>query len=81
LRKAAVRLVRPDLHPDAAKTFDEKAQVLLAAVAPQSRQAPSEPPTHMYRPVGHVAATFDVGDYSEFKITGMSIPLRKTIAR
>jgi hypothetical protein len=62
--------VRPDLHADAAKTFDEKGRVLLAAVTPETRQEPSEPPTDMFRPGGHFVTTFDEGDYSEFKITG-----------
>jgi hypothetical protein len=73
--------VRPELHPDAAKNFDEKAQVLLAAVAPESRQEPSEPPTDIFRPGGHVVASFDEGDYSEFKITGQSDRLGRTTAR
>jgi hypothetical protein len=54
--------MRPALHPDAAKDFEEKARVLLAAVAPESRQKPSEPPTDMFRPGRHVAATFDERD-------------------
>lgn len=73
--------MKPELHPDAAKNFHEKAQVLLAAVAPEPRQAPSEPPTHMFRPGGHVAATFDERDYFEFKITGQSDQLDRTTAR
>lgn len=69
------------MHPDAAKNFDEKARVLLAAVAPESPQAPSEPPTDIFRPGGHVVAHFDEGDYGEFKITGQSDRLGRTIAR
>ncbi len=30
--------MRPQFHPDAAKNFDEKARVLLAAVVPGPRQ-------------------------------------------
>jgi hypothetical protein len=73
--------VRPELHPDAAKNFDEKARVLLAAVAPESPQEPSEPPTDMFRPGGHVVAAFDEGDYLEFKITGKYDRLGRTTAR
>jgi hypothetical protein len=61
--------VTTQLHPDAAKNFDKKARVLLAAVAPESPQEPSEPPTDMFRPGGHVVATFGEEDYLEFKIT------------
>lgn len=42
--------MKPEIHPDAAKNFDEKARVLLAAVAPEPRPEPVEPPTHMFRP-------------------------------
>jgi hypothetical protein len=73
--------VRPELHPDAAKNFDEKARVLLAAVAPESQQEPSELPTDMFRPGGHVVATLDEGDYSEFRLTGQSDWFGKTTAR
>lgn len=73
--------MKPELHSDAAKNFDEKAQTLLAAVAPEPQHAPSEPPTHMFRPGGHVVATFDEGDYSEFKITGQNDQLGRTTAR
>jgi hypothetical protein len=73
--------VRPELHPDAAKNFDERARVLLAAVAPESPQEPSEPPTDIFRPGGHIVATFNEGDYSEFKITGQSDRLGRTTAR
>ena len=72
--------MKPELHPDAAKNFDEKARVLLAAVAPEPRQEPSEPPTHMFSPGGHIAATYDVGDYSEFEITGKTDQLGRTTA-
>ena len=72
--------MKPQLHPDAAKNFDEKARVLLAAVAPEPRQAPAEPPTHMFRPGGHVAATFNAEDIG-FKITGKHDQLGRTTAR
>ncbi len=61
--------MRPELHPDAANNFDERARVLLAAVAPESRREPSEPPIDIFRPGRHVVASFDEGDYLEFKIT------------
>jgi hypothetical protein len=73
--------VKPELHPDAAKNFDEKAQVLLAAVAPEPRQIPSEPPTHTFRPGAPVAATFAEGDYFDFEITSKSDQLGRTTAR
>lgn len=64
--------MRPELHPDAAKSFDERAQVLLAAAAPEPRQVPSKPPTHTFRPEGASTATIDVGDLGNLKITGKS---------
>ena len=73
--------MRSELHPDAAKNFDEKARVLLAAVAPESPQGPSEPPTDLFRPGGHVVATFGEEDYGEFKITGKNDRLGRTTAR
>jgi hypothetical protein len=73
--------MKPELHPEAAKNFEEKAQALLTAVAPELRPEPTEPPTDMFRPGGHIVATFDEGDYSEFKITGQSDRLGRTTAR
>lgn len=73
--------MRPELHPDAAKNFGEKAQVLLDAVVPEPRQAPSEPPTHTFRPGGPVAATIDVGDIGNLKITGKTDQLGRSTAR
>ena len=73
--------MRSELHPDAAKNFDEKARVLLAAVAPESPQGPSEPPTDLFRPGGHVVATFGEEDYGEFKIAGKNDRLGRTTAR
>lgn len=73
--------MKPELHPDAAKNFNEKAQALLGAVAAESRHAPSEPATHMFRPSRPVAATFGPEDYTEFRITGQHDQLGKTIAR
>ena len=73
--------MKPKLHPNAAKNFDEKAHVLLAAVVPEPQQAPSEPPTQTFRPGGHVAATFDVDDLIDFKITGKTNQLGRSTAR
>jgi hypothetical protein len=73
--------VRPELHPDAAKNFDEKALVLLAAAAPEPRQSPSEPPSHMLRPGAPVAHEFSEKDLIDFKITGKSDQLGRTTAR
>jgi len=73
--------VTPELHPDAAKNIDEKVRVLLAAVAPETPRESSVPPMDVFRPGGHVAATFDEGDYFEFKITGKSDMLGRTTAR
>ncbi len=73
--------MKPEIHPDAAKNFDEKARVLLAAVAPEPRPEPVEPPTHMFRPGGHVVATFGEEDYVEFKTTGKSDQLGRKTAR
>lgn len=42
--------MRPKLHPDAARNFNEKAQALLAEVEPETEQETSEPSTHMLRP-------------------------------
>jgi hypothetical protein len=81
LWKRRGKRVKPQLHPDAAKNFDEKARVLLGAVALEPRQAPSEPPAHMFRPGGPIAATFKEGDYLEFKITGKSDQLGRRTAR
>jgi hypothetical protein len=73
--------MRPELHPEAAKNFDEKARVLLAAVAQEPQQGPSEPPTHMLRPGAPVAHSFSEKDLSEFKITGKTDQLNRTTAR
>ena len=73
--------MKPKLHPDAANNFNEKAQVLLAAVAPDPEQGPAELPTHIFRPGGHISAAFDEGDYGAFRITGQSDGLGRTIAR
>jgi hypothetical protein len=49
------------VHPKAAKNFDEKVDGLLSEIAPESRQEASEPPTHLFRLGGHVAATLSEG--------------------
>jgi hypothetical protein len=73
--------MKPELHPQAAKNFEEKAQALLAAVAPEPWPEPAEPPTHMFRPGRPFAATFGEGDLSGFKITGKGDALGATTAR
>lgn len=73
--------MRPELHPDAAKNFNEKAQVLIAKVAPETEQRPSEPPPHMFRPGVPVAHKFSEKDFIDFKITGQTNQLGKTTAR
>ncbi len=73
--------MKPELHPEAAKNFDEKAEGLLPLLAPEPHEGPSEPPTDMFRPGGHISATFTEKDYGEFKITGKSDRLGRTTAR
>lgn len=73
--------MKPELHPEAAKNFDEKARVLLAAVAPETQQGPSEPSTHMLRPGAPVAHEFSEKDLIDFKVTGLVDQLGRTTAR
>jgi hypothetical protein len=73
--------LKPELHPNAAKNFDEKARVLLAAVAPEPRRGPSKPPTHMMRPGAPTAHEYTEKDFVDFKITGQNDQLGNTIAR
>ncbi len=70
-----------EFRPDAAKNFNEKAQGLLAEVAPGTVQAPAELPTHILRPDAPVAHEFSEKDLIEFKITGQSDQLGRTTAR
>lgn len=73
--------MKPELHPEAAKNFDKKAEGLLPLLAPEPHEGPSESPTDMFRPGGHISATFTEKDYGEFKITGKSDRLGRTTAR
>lgn len=73
--------MKPQLHPDAARNFDSKADELSTELAPERPEEPSEPPTDMFRPGSHPVATFDEEDYGEFKITGKSDQLGRTTAR
>lgn len=73
--------MKPKLHPEAAKNFEEKARGLLEAVEPESQPESTEPPTDIFRPGGHVVATFGETDYTDFKITGQSDRLGRTTAR
>jgi Apea-like HEPN len=61
----------PELHPEAAKSFNEKAQALLAQVGPATAQEPSEFPTHLARP-GAAAHEIADEDVIDFKILGQS---------
>jgi len=73
--------LRPDLHPEAAKNFEEKAHCLLSDIAPETGQATSHPPTHLFRPGGHVAATYTENEVFDFKITGKTYLFGRTIAK
>lgn len=73
--------MKPELHPQAAKNFEEKARDLLEAVAPEPRPEPAEPPTDIFRPGGHVVATFHADDLPNFSITGQSDRFGRTTAR
>ncbi len=73
--------MKPELHPDAAKNFNEKAQGLLAEVTPEIEQGPAEPPTHIFRPGGHIGQEFTDKDIIDFKITGQTNQLNRTTAR
>jgi hypothetical protein len=42
--------MKPELHPDAARTFNDKTRALLDKVAPMTEALPSELPTHAARP-------------------------------
>ena len=73
--------MKPELHPDAAKNFEEKARGLLEAVEPESRPEPADPPTDIFRPGGPIVATFGPEDYTNFNITGQSDRFGRTTAR
>ena len=73
--------MKPELHPDAAKNFDEKGDSLLSEIAPETSPAASEPPTHLFRPGGHVAKTFSEDEVLDFKITGKTDGFGRTTAK
>ena len=50
-------------------------------MAPEPREAPSEPPTHKFRPGGHVGHKFSADELIDFKITGKTDQLGRTTAR
>jgi len=73
--------IKPELHADAAKNFNKKADSLLTAIAPELRQGASEPPTELFRPGGHIAARYSADELPEFKITAKTDLLGRTTAR
>ena len=73
--------MKPELHPDAAKNFEEKAHVLLAAVRSEPLSEPSEPRPDIFRPGKPMMATFGPEDYTSFEITGKRNLLGQTQAR
>lgn len=73
--------MKPQLHPEAARNFDGKADELYKELLPERPDEPSEPPTDIFRPGGHPVATFSEEDYGEFKVTGKSDRLGRTTAR
>jgi hypothetical protein len=73
--------LKPELHPAAAKNFNEKALALLAKVAPATEEKPSAPPPHMMRSGAPVAFEYSEKDYTAFKITGQNDQFGNTIAR
>jgi len=42
--------MKPELHPDAAKNFNDKARALQDMVGPMTEALPLEMPTHIARP-------------------------------
>jgi len=71
---------KPEFHPDAAKSFNEKAQALLSKVAPATEHDPSAPTTHLGRPGAH-AHEYSEEDFIEFKITGLEDSFGRVSAR
>jgi hypothetical protein len=72
--------MKPELHPDAARNFNDKARALLDKVAPMTEALPSELPTHIARP-GAPAHVVSEGKLFEFKITGLQDQFGRTTAR
>ena len=77
---AGDRLMKPELHPDAAKNFNGKARALQDIVGPMTEALPSELPTHIARP-GAPAHVVSEGKLFDFKITGMQDQFGRTTAR
>jgi hypothetical protein len=73
--------MNPELHPDAARNFNEKAEGMLAELRAAAEKPPATPPPDIFRPGAHVAATFGPKDYTKFKITGKTDRLGRTTAR
>jgi hypothetical protein len=72
--------MKPELHPDAAKNFNDKARALQDMVGPMTEALPSEMPTHIARP-GAPAHVVSDGGLFDFKITGLEDQLGRTTAR
>jgi hypothetical protein len=72
--------MKPELHPDAAKNFNDKARALQDMVGPMTEALPSEMPTHIARP-GAPAHLVSEGELFDFKITGLQDQLGRTTAR
>jgi Apea-like HEPN len=72
--------MKPELHPDAARNFNDKTRALLDKVGPMTEALPSELPTHAARP-GAPAHVVSEGEIFDFKITGLQDQLGRTTAR
>jgi hypothetical protein len=72
--------MKPELHPDAARNFNDKARALQDKVGPMTEALPSEMPTHIARP-GAPAHVVSEGELFDFKITGLQDQLGRTTAR
>ena len=71
---------KPELHTEAAKNFNEKAQALLAQVGPANAEESSGFPTHIARP-GAAAHEIVDEDLIDFKILGQVDSFGTTTAR
>jgi hypothetical protein len=71
---------KPEIHAEAAKSFNEKAQALLAQVGAATVQEPSEFPAHMARP-GAAAHEIAEEDLIDFRILGQADSLGTSTAR
>src|ERR687898_773597 len=72
--------MKPELHPDAAKNFNDKARTLQDMVGPMTEALPSELPTHIARP-GAPAHVVSESEPFDFTITGLQDQLGRTTAR